>query len=143
MGSPLTYLLVDGHNVMHAWPELKQLQRQASRRHQARQQLLQRLRHLQDMTGTRVVVVFDGTQSQGSEEREPEGLQIFYAAAGATADRLIERLAAKYAPLHRLRVASADGLVRETVLACGADWLSPETLRLECEAAESAMRDRL
>ena len=47
----------------------------------------------------RVVVVFDGTQSRMTNERENDGIQIFYADAGHTADSVIERLAAKpYSP---------------------------------------------
>jgi predicted RNA-binding protein with PIN domain len=135
-----SYLLVDGHNVMHAWPELARHMRSASKRHIARTELLQRLRHLQDMTGTQVVVVFDGTTAKITEEREPDGLQVIYADAGHTADDLIEKLAARYAKERPMRVASADGLVRETVAAFGADWLSPEMLKSMCEDAERQMR---
>jgi predicted RNA-binding protein with PIN domain/CubicO group peptidase (beta-lactamase class C family) len=138
-----SYLLVDGHNVMHAWPDLAKHLRVANKRHLARTELLQRLRHLQDMTGTQVVVVFDGTTAKITEEREPHGLQIIYADAGHTADDLIEQLAAKYAKDRPMRVASADGLVRETVTAFGADWLSPEMLRLLCDDAERDMRGRM
>lgn len=143
MNAPRSYLLVDGHSVIHAWPELRRDQLVASRRHLARTGLLQRLRHLQDMTGTQVVVVFDGTQSKLNEEREKDGLQIIYADSGTTADNVIERLAAKYARQHPMRVASADGMVRETIHAFGADWLSPEMLRRLCEDAEKDMRTRL
>ena len=55
------------------------------------------MRLLQDMTGQRVVVVFDGTGRRLTEEREDGGIQVFYADAGQTADSVIERLAAKYA----------------------------------------------
>lgn len=138
-----SYLLVDGHNVMHAWPELAKHLRPASRRHLARAELLQRLRHLQDMTGTQIVVVFDGTTARINEEREPNGLQIIYADAGHTADDLIEQLAAKYAKERPMRVASADGLVRETVAAFGADWISPDMLKRLCDDAERDMRGRV
>ncbi len=138
-----SYLLVDGHNVMHAWPELAHHMRSAGRRHMARAKLLQRLRHLQDMTGIQVVVVFDGTSAKITEEREPDGLQVIYADAGHTADDLIEKLAARYAKERPMRVASADGLVRETVAAFGADWLSPEMLKSMCDDAEGDMRGKI
>lgn len=137
------YLIVDGHSVMHAWPELKVMQKSGSRRHLARVELLRRLRTYQDMQGAQVVVVFDGTQAARSEEREPGGLQVIYAEAVTTADAIIERLAAKYAATHSLRVVSADGMVRETILASGADWLSPEMLRRLCDEAEEKLRGHL
>ena len=138
--SDVRYLLIDGHSIIHAWPELRLLHLQAARRHLAREQLLQRMRHYQDMSGERVIVVFDGTQSRTSEDRETSGLQIFYAEAGKTADSIIERLVAKYAGQHPMRAATADGMIRETVSAFGGTWISPETLRTICDEAEGEMR---
>jgi len=143
MSVPLSYLLVDGHSVLHAWPELQRLQRVASKRHLARTELLKRLRDYQDTSGTQVVVVFDGTQSQMTEEREKEGLQIIYADSGNSADHILEKLAAKYAKQHPMRVVSADGMVGETVLAFGADWISPEMLKTLCDGADKAIQGQI
>lgn len=142
MGAPVSYLIVDGHSVIHAWPELLKLHRASARRHLAREELLKRMRHLQDMTGERVVVVFDGTGARVSEEREAAGVQVFYADAATTADAVVERLAARHAATHRLRVVTADGMVRDSVSASGADWLSPDGLRACCDRAEADMRKR-
>ena len=119
------------------------MHRQASRWHLAREQLLHRMRNYQDMTGERVIVVFDGTQSRTTEEREKEGLQIFYADAGTTADTIIERLVAQYGKTHVMRAATADGMIRETVDAFGGSWMSPETLRTVVDDAEGEMRRRI
>ncbi|MEZ5388040.1 MAG: NYN domain-containing protein [Prosthecobacter sp.] len=143
MLAPLTYLLIDGHSVIHAWPELLKEHRVASRRHLARIELLKRLRNLQDMSGMQVVVVFDGARQGTNEEREPDGLQIIYADPGTTADTIIERLVAKYAAERPMRVVSADGMVRETILSLGAEWNSPDNLLAMCDGAESQMRTRL
>ncbi len=139
----MRFLLVDGHSIIHAWPELRALHRQAARRNSARELLLQRMRHYQDMTDERVIVVFDGPQAKTTEEREPSGLQIFYADAGTTADTIIERLVVKYSKEHQMRAATADGMIRETVSASGGDWMSPESLRYVVEQAESEMRRRI
>lgn len=134
------YLLVDGHSVIHAWPELRVLHLNSRKRHLAREQLLQHLRHLHDMGDEQVIVVFDGNQSRVTDEREPQGLQIFYADQGHTADSIIERLVAKYAQTHDMRAATADGMICETIAALGAYWISPETLRTLCETSASEMR---
>ncbi len=139
----MRYLLVDGHNIIHAWPELRALHRRPTSRHTAREQLLHRLRNLQDMTGERVIAVFDGTHSRTSEEREPEGLQIFHADAGTTADTIIERLVARYAKEHEMRAATADGLIRETVASFGAHWISPDSLRRLCDDADAEIARRI
>jgi len=143
MPSPLSYLLVDGHSVLHAWPELRRHQVVASKRHLARTELLKRLRDFQDSSGTQVVVVFDGTQAKMSEEREKAGLQIIYADSGNSADHLIEKLAAKYAKTHPMRVVSADGMVGETVMAFGADWISPDMLKTLCAGAEKEIQEQI
>ena len=57
--------------------------------------------------------------------------------------RRIERLVAKYIQERPMRVVSADGMVRETILSLGAEWFSPEILRSLCDGAETSMRARL
>ena len=137
------YLLVDGHSVIHAWPELRKLHLTGKRRHLAREQLMHRLRTVQDVLGDRVVVVFDGSKTVTNEERETDGLQIIYADTATTADTVLERLAARYAATFSMRVASADGMVRETIHALGADWLSPEGLRSICDDADLRLEEQL
>ena len=95
------------------------------------------------MTGERVVVVFDGTQSRLTDEREDGGVQIFYADAGHTADSVIERLAAKYAGTYALRVCTADRMIWEGVRASGALWISPDTLKDELARAVQDLRKRI
>ena len=121
------YLLVDGHSIIFAWPELRKLQ--ARRSALAREALLKQLRHYQDWTGVRVVIVFDGKGKKIDASSEPGEVQIFYSRTGQSADAIIERLASKYAKRFELMVATSDSLEAETVLACGAEWISPESLR--------------
>ena len=66
------YLIVDGHSVIFAWPELRDLH--ARRSSLARDALVRKLRDYQDWTGVRVVVVFDGRGS-GVECISAEGLR--------------------------------------------------------------------
>jgi predicted RNA-binding protein with PIN domain len=122
-----SYLLVDAHSIIFAWPELRKLQ--AHRSALARETLLKQLRHYQDWTGVRVVIVFDGKGKKIDASSEPGDVQIFYSRTGQSADAIIERLASKYAKRFELMVATADSLEAETVQACGAEWISPEGLR--------------
>ncbi len=138
-----SFLLVDGHSVIHAWEDLRRLHLKSAQRHLARLELLRCLRTYQDMSGIRVIVVFDGTGEQLTDERETQGLQIFYADVSHTADSVIERLVAKYANTYAMRVATADRMEWETVRALGAEWISPSDLKLEVERAESDLHRRL
>ncbi len=124
---PPRYLIVDGHSVIFAWPELRALhQRRTSL---AREALIKQLRNYQDWTGVRVIVVFDGRGSKVQAMADPHDVQVFYSRTGQTADSIIERLASKYASRFELHVATSDYLEQETVSACGAESISPEMLR--------------
>lgn len=121
------YLLVDGHSIIFAWPELRKLH--TRRTALARDALVRQLRDYQDWSGVHVVVVFDGRGPAVSEETESGQIQIFYSRTGQTADSIIERLASKYAERFHLVVATGDYLEQETVGASGAEAISPERLR--------------
>ena len=127
MSQRVRYLIVDGHSVIFAWPELRKLH--ARRSSLARETLVKRLRDYQDWTGVRVVVVFDGIGRKIETTSGPADVQVFYSRTGQTADAIIERLASKYAKRFELMVATSDSMEAETVAACGAEWISPDTLR--------------
>ena len=129
------YLVVDGHSVIFAWPELRRLHRRRSSL--ARDALVKKLRDYQDWTGTRVAVVFDGKRSTVSVSSDPGEIQIFYSREGQTADSIIERLASKYAARFKLLVATSDMLEQETASASGAECISPEALRWMVDEATS------
>jgi uncharacterized protein len=121
------YLIVDGHSVIFAWPELRKLH--ARRSSLAREALVKQLRDYQDWTGVHVVVVFDGKGKKVEATSDPADVQIFYSRSGQSADAIIERLASKYAKRYELIVATSDSLEAETVHACGAESISPDGLR--------------
>jgi uncharacterized protein len=121
------YLIVDGHSVIFAWPELRKLHER--RTSLAREALIKRLRDYQDWTGVRVVVVFDGQGGQISATADPHDVQVFYSKKGQTADAIIERLASKYASRFELIVATSDYLEQQTATASGAECINPENLR--------------
>jgi predicted RNA-binding protein with PIN domain len=121
------YLIVDGHSVIFAWPELRKLHQRRSSL--AREALIKQLRHYQDWTGVRVVIVFDGNGAKVSATSGSGDVQIFYSRSGQTADAIIERLASKYAKQFELAVATSDSMEAETAQACGAEWVSPHALR--------------
>src|SRR5262249_42340896 len=130
------YLIVDGHSVIFAWPELRKLH--ARRFSLAREALVKQLRDYQDWTGVRVVVVFDGKGKKIEATSDPGDVQIFYSRRGQAADAVIEGLASKYAKQFELMVTTSDSMEAETVHACGAEWISPEALRVLLSSARRA-----
>jgi predicted RNA-binding protein with PIN domain len=127
------YLIVDGHSVIFAWPELRELH--GKRTSLARDALIRKLRDYQDWTGTRVAVVFDGKGTSVGVSSGPDEIQVFYSRAGQTADSIVERLASKYGEKFKLLVATSDFLEQETASACGAACISAEALRWLLEQA--------
>ena len=137
MSDNARYLIVDGHSIIFAWPELRKLHQR--RTALAREALAKQLRDYQDWTGVRVVLVFDGQGSKLSTDADPYDIQVFYSRKGQTADAVVERLASKYAGNYDVTVATSDLLERQTVTSFGALPVSPETLRqmLDETAAKS------
>jgi len=130
------YLIVDGHSIIFAWPELRALH--SKKTASARHRLTKLLTGYQDFTGVNVVVVFDGRGTTVSQETEPGGIQIFYSSSGHTADDIVERLVAKYGKTYPITVATSDRLEQQTAITFGADCISADSLR---SLLESTRRD--
>ena len=87
-------LIVDGYNVIHAWPSLKRLLSTASLE-AAREQLIRRLSVLGMISGEELTVVFDAHHSKAmsSSEEMVDGVRVIFTRKGHSADHSIERLA--------------------------------------------------
>jgi predicted RNA-binding protein with PIN domain len=134
----MRYLIVDGHSVIFAWPELRKLH--DGRTGRARAELVKILTAYQDASGVRVVAVFDGKGEKMNEATEPGGIQIFYSGVGQTADDIVERLVAKYASQHEITVATSDFMEQQTVTTFGALVVSAEGLRAWLDDADRELR---
>jgi len=134
-----SFLLVDGNNIIHAWPDLLAMHRR--RKGSAHSELISRLESYRDFTGDRVVIVFDGKGATTREERREDGLQIFYTSESHTADDIIERLAIRYADTYDIIVATDDRAEQDIVVGAGGSVLSSIALRDILEAAGRSMRD--
>jgi len=137
----MRFLIVDAHSVIFAWPELQKLH--SRRPILARDELVKILTEYQDSSGVRVVAVFDGKGLKPNEDTAPGGIQIFYSAAGQTADAIVERLVAKYAKEHEITVATSDHMEQQTVTTFGALVVSAEGLRPWLEEARGELNRQI
>lgn len=136
MASP-SHLLVDGYNVIHAWPELRRLLREDPSGEGARAVLVRDLAPLHDSEHWLVTVVFDGKGSEPALEH-PGGKQTFtvvYSPAGLSADALMEQMVRRARDPSAMWVASADSLLREAVRACGGMAMDLEDLQRRVASA--------
>jgi predicted RNA-binding protein with PIN domain len=137
----MRYLLVDGHSIIFAWPDLRKIH---SRRSGAgRDELIRRLTKYQDASGVYVVIVFDGRGAKTSDATEVGGIQVLYSGSHLTADTVIERLCARYGQEHDLTVATDDHMEQQTALTFGASAISSETLRQLLEEAGADLQKRI
>jgi predicted RNA-binding protein with PIN domain len=135
------FLIVDGHSIIFAWPELRSLH--DHRTGTAREKLIRVLTEYQDISGVHVVLVFDGKGATVSEVSEPGGIQVFYSDLSRTADDIIERLCAKYAGIHAITVATSDLLEQQTAITFGAECTGADGLRRLVDAARSEFASEL
>lgn len=123
----MEYLVIDGYNVIGAWPELRKIKTHSFA--DARLRLVEILKEYQAFTGQYVVVVFDAYRSKGAKKTERfPGLEVRYTDFGQTADSLIESLVTKLAAADQtIGVVTSDWAQQQIVLGKGARrWSSRE-----------------
>lgn len=144
-------LIVDGYNVIGAWPELEQIKKQSME--EARQELLFHLSEYQAFTGKKVIVVFDAHQVPGAGRKMVEyELEIHYTKENETADERIEKLVKILdSKRRRISVATSDLMEQHMIFGSGALRLSARELAIEVrntavqikKKAEEARRGKL
>lgn len=137
------FLLVDGYNVVGAWPELVAL-KEKSLEH-AREKLADILAGYGAYKDYKVVIVFDANKvASGGPRTETTagGLEIVYSQEGETADSYIERQAYQLVRAgHNVYVVTSDWAQQLTVLGAGAWRIPARELLADVLAAAKAIRD--
>lgn len=120
----MTYLFVDGYNIIGAWPELVDVREESLE--EARKKLIDYMMEYAVTSGFHIILVFDGWKVKGNRGTVVDNpyLEIFFTAEGTTADMAIERLVARLPKYQQIYVATSDRLEQETVLAQGGLRLS-------------------
>ena len=130
-------LVVDGYNIIFAWPELKALA--AESLESARTALVDILSNYHGFHPCRLVLVFDAYRVRGhvGKEEDVGGIRVVYTREGETADNFIEKTIRQQGRAKdvRVRVATSDGLEQVLVLGGGALRISASEFRAEVEAA--------
>ena len=132
------YLLVDGYNIIHAWPELKELAEVYIG--SARMSLLDSLSKYQSVRQSNVIVVFDAYRVQGHREEMTDyhNIRLVYTKEAQTADQYIEKFARDNRDKYDITVATSDGLQQIIVRGAGCSLLSARELKIEIERKEKS-----
>ena len=127
------YLLVDGYNIIYAWPELKELV--DDNMESARMKLLDTLSNYQGIRECQIIVVFDGYRVQGHIEEviDYHNIYMVFTREAQTADQYIERFAHVNQKQYSITVATSDGLEQIIIRGAGCALLSARELKAEID----------
>lgn len=122
------HLLVDGSNILHAWPELRALAKED--RDAARARLVQQLTAIHDAEQVRVTVVFDGRGEKLTVERPSDQVtfSVIYTPSSLTADDVIEQIVTGATEAVVCTVATDDLAERSMVIAAGGNAIAAAEL---------------
>jgi predicted RNA-binding protein with PIN domain len=128
-------LIVDGYNIIHAWPALHATLRERGLE-DARRQLVSMLSEYAAQTGVAVTVVFDAHARPGSvpSTETSAGVTVLFGSKRASADHVIERAAYKASQRGEgadVVVATDDRLERDVVGAMGVATMGARALEVE------------
>jgi small GTP-binding protein len=135
------YLLVDGYNLIYAWPELKAVL--DVNLDGARGKLLDILSNYKAMTDYQVIAVFDAYKVKGHEVSASDYLNIHqvFTAEAQTADAYIERFTHEHGKKYDITVVTSDGLEQIIIRGAGAKLLSSREFIEEVERKANQLRE--
>lgn len=135
------YLLVDGYNVIHDWPELKELL--PVDYGAARDKLVDILANYQGFIQCKLLVVFDAYKVKGGvgSYEKIGGVDVVYTKEAETADMYIEKVTHQIGKKHNVRVVTSDSLEQMIITGHGALKTSSEAFRIEVENVATTIRE--
>ena len=117
-------ILVDGYNVIHAWPHLRELM--ALNIGSARDRLIEEMSNYQGYVGGTLILVFDAYKVRGNagSVEKHDNVFVVYTKEAETADQYIEKTVHEMASKYRITVATSDGLEQMIIWGDGATRMS-------------------
>lgn len=137
------YIIVDGYNIIFAWPHLAELAKDDI--DAARRRLCDELSSYAGFTKHRLVVVFDGYKQKGNpgEKSQFSNIQIVFTKEAETADAYIEALVSRIGNNYQVRVATSDSLVQISSLRSGVLRMSARELLEDIVRTRNEMKSFL
>ena len=136
-------LIIDGYNVLNAWPELLEL---TSNLEMAREKLLDILLDYGAYKDLKIIVVFDAhlTKGQGEAYAPAKSFEVVYTRENQTADSYIERVSYDLAKNKELvRVVTSDYAEQMNILGSGAFRVSAREFLLDVAKTRKEIRQKI
>ncbi|WJY26991.1 MULTISPECIES: NYN domain-containing protein [Sporosarcina] len=136
-------LLVDGYNIIGAWPELQELKR--VKLAEARDRLIDRLAEYQAFKGWRVIIVFDAYLVPGIENKQKQSnVEVVFTRENETADERIEKFVAELSGRRvQLHVATSDRTEQWMIFGQGALRISARELEIELQDIDRIITEKV
>ncbi len=133
------YLLVDGYNMIFAWPDLKELAQENM--DSARTKLLDMLSKYKGIRKYTIIAVFDAYRVARHQEEilDYDNIHVVFTRTAQTADQYIERFAHDNQSKYDITVATSDGLQQIIIRGAGCAVLSARELREQIEIANESV----
>lgn len=136
------YLLVDGYNIIFAWPELRELA--ACNIDSARDRLIDILEGYQGTRSGSLILVFDAYKVHGGrgEVYHNHNIDVVYTREAETADTYIVKTAHKLSNKGNVTVATSDGIIQIIILGDGAHRLSARDFEAQVKQSAQELREK-
>ncbi len=136
-------LIVDGYNIIGAWPELRELKKTDFAA--ARDKLIEKMAEYKAYTGYRVIIVFDAHQVPGIETKITNlNVEVIYTKENEIADERIEKMANELNNIKtQVHVATSDYTEQWVVFGQGALRKSARELLNEMNSIEKKINKSL
>ncbi len=134
-------LLVDGYNIIGAWPELAALKNE--KLENARDRLLEQLADYQSYSGVKVIVVFDAYYVAGGVGSDflHRKVRVLFTRERETADECIERLVGDWTSARRnVYVATSDLTEQHVAFGKGALRVTARELKIAVEQSSNEIQ---
>jgi len=134
--------IVDGYNVINAWPELKEYV--DSDLEHARDLLIEKLVNYKFITNENIIVVFDAhyVKDNPGTKKEIKGIQVVYTKEKTNADSYIEEKVALLAKDLRnvIKVVTYDFAEQQNILGSGATRVTPKEFKYRIIDSEERLK---
>lgn len=136
-------LLVDGYNIIFAWPELKDLAARSV--DAARGALNDLLSNYAGYTGAETIVVYDAylLENHATEVLHYHNIHVVFTATAETADQYLEKTAIERRKDSSITVATSDRVERVIVLSADARVMSAESFKSAVDAVNEEIRGKI
>ncbi len=136
--SKTKYLLIDGYNVINAWRDIFNLEKESLE--ECREKLLFILSNYEGYKKINIIVVFDAHLVEGSKIKNEkyDNITVVFTKEKQTADSYIERFVYKYGSENTVWVVTSDYMEQTTVLKVGGARITPAELRKEIASMHNA-----